>query len=144
MKSIMTISAVVVAGILGYSFWPIEQQPAVTNHAIRAEGTLFANVTLPQKLSQNAQIGKLDFEAKCVACHGENAGGKDGVRPPLIHKIYEPNHHGDESFQRAVTLGVQAHYWRFGNMQAVEGLTRGDVTMIVAYIRELQRANGIN
>lgn len=140
----MTISAVVVAGILGYSFWPIERQPAVTNHVIRAEGTLLANVVLPQKLSQNAQIGKLDFEAKCAACHGENAGGKDGVAPPLIHKIYEPNHHGDESFQRAVTLGVQAHHWRFGNMQAVEGLTRGDVTMIVAYIRELQRANGIN
>ena len=44
----MTISAVVVAGILGYSFWPIERQPAVTNHVIRAEGTLLANVVLPQ------------------------------------------------------------------------------------------------
>jgi hypothetical protein len=41
-------------------------------------------------------------------------------------------------------LGVQAHHWRFGNMLAIEGLTRGDVTMIITYIRELQRANGIN
>jgi hypothetical protein len=29
-------------------------------------------------------------------------------------------------------------------MLPVEGLTRGDVKMITAYIRELQRANGIN
>jgi hypothetical protein len=28
-------------------------------------------------------------------------------------------------------------------MPAVEGLTDGDVKMVVAYIRELQRANGI-
>jgi hypothetical protein len=41
-------------------------------------------------------------------------------------------------------MGVQAHHWSFGNMPAVEGLTRGDVKMIIKYIRELQRENGIN
>jgi predicted negative regulator of RcsB-dependent stress response len=30
------------------------------------------------------------------------------------------------------------------NMASIEDLTRGDVKMIIAYIRELQRANGIN
>jgi hypothetical protein len=29
-------------------------------------------------------------------------------------------------------------------MPATESLTLGDMTMIIAYIRELQRANGIN
>ena len=29
-------------------------------------------------------------------------------------------------------------------MPPVKGLTRGDVAMIVAYIREVQRANGID
>ena len=66
-----------------------------------------------------------------------------GVAPPLIHKIYEPSHHGDESFQRAVAVGVRAHHWKFGNMPAIEGLTRGDVKAIIAYVRELQEANGI-
>jgi hypothetical protein len=41
-------------------------------------------------------------------------------------------------------MGVQSHHWRFGNMPSIEDLTRGDVKMIIAYIRELQRANGIN
>ena len=72
------------------------------------------------------------------------ATGTEEIAPPLFHKIYEPSHHADESFQRAVSLGVRAHHWPFGNMPAIEGLTRGDVTMIIAYIRELQRANGIN
>ncbi|MDG1298396.1 MAG: cytochrome c [Paracoccaceae bacterium] len=106
--------------------------------------TVSTNVLLPDTLSKNAQIGKLAFEAKCTSCHGTNAAGRDGVAPPLVHIIYESNHHGDESFQRAVAMGVQAHHWSFGNMPAVEGLTRGDVKMIIKYIRELQRENGIN
>ena len=106
--------------------------------------TALVQIVLPDALSANAQIGKQTFEAKCASCHGENAVGQDGVAPPLVHKIYEPSHHGDESFQRAAASGVRAHHWRFGDMPPVDGLTRGDVTMIVAYVRELQRANGIN
>jgi len=34
-------------------------------------------------------------------------------------------------------------HWRFGDMPPVEGLSRRDVAAIVAYVRELQRANGI-
>ena len=119
-------------------------QPETNEVQDSAGGVALASVTLPDQLSANAQIGETLFNAKCIACHGANASGQEGKAPPLIHKIYEPSHHGDEAFQRAVALGVQQHHWPFGNMPAVEGLTRGDVTMIVAYIREVQRANGIN
>ena len=101
-------------------------------------------VVLPEALSSNAEIGKLAFEAKCADCHGTNAAGQEGVAPPLVHKIYEPSHHGDGSFLLAAKNGVRAHHWRFGDMPPVEGITDGDVKMIVAYVRELQRANGIN
>ncbi len=84
------------------------------------------------------------FETKCAACHGVNAVGQNGVAPPLIHKIYEPSHHGDESFQRAVAQGVRGHHWSFGDMPPVDGLTRADVAMIVAYICTVQVANGIH
>lgn len=144
MKPTIIISAFVVAAVLSYSFWPGGQKTSAFDHVESVEAAPLATVLLPDSLSQHAQIGKLGFEAKCASCHGVNAAGKDGLAPPLIHKIYEPSHHADESFQRAVALGVQAHHWRFGNMLAIEGLTRGDVTMIITYIRELQRANGIN
>jgi mono/diheme cytochrome c family protein len=101
-------------------------------------------IEILSELSGLATIGKRGFDKNCAACHGENAVGQDGVAPPLVHKIYEPSHHGDESFQRAVAMGVRAHHWKFGNMPAIEGLTRADVKAITAYVRELQRHNGIN
>ena len=102
------------------------------------------DVKLPETLSAKAEIGKMAYDAKCAVCHGANAVGQDGVAPPLVHKIYEPSHHGDAAFLIAAKNGVRAHHWRFGNMPPVEGVTDGDVKMIVTYVRELQRANGIN
>ena len=106
-------------------------------------GSPMVSVTVPGTLSARARLGLKTYEANCAACHGRNAAGQDGIAPPLVHVIYEPGHHGDESFQRAVARGVPAHHWRFGDMPPVEGLTRRDVAAVVAYVRELQRANGI-
>jgi cytochrome c len=144
MKSIFVIAAVLIVGGVGYVMWPAAPQTTATDVTTSTEGRVLANVVLPETLSQNAQIGKLGYEAKCAACHGVNAAGQDGVAPPLVHIIYEPNHHGDESFQVAAALGVRGHHWRFGDMPPVVDINRADVTMIIAYIRELQRANGIN
>ena len=140
MKSVIAFSALAVIFGLASALW-LSVNNSADDIIIKNVPT---NVLLPDTLSQNAQIGKLAFEAKCTSCHGTNAAGRDGVAPPLVHIIYESNHHGDESFQRAVAMGVQAHHWSFGSMPAVEGLTRGDVKMIIKYIRELQRENGIN
>lgn len=98
-------------------------------------------VKVPALSAAAAEGGKL-FEANCVACHGRNAGGSQ-QGPPLVHKIYEPGHHADMSFFRAVGRGVKAHHWTFGDMPPIDGLTGEDVRRIVAYVRELQIANGI-
>ena len=142
-----SLLAVVIAALLAVGFWWGGDDTATTaSEATETPpaGAAMVEVALPEALSENAQIGKAAFEAKCAVCHGTNAAGQDGVAPPLVHKIYEPSHHGDGSFLVAVRNGVRAHHWRFGNMPPVDGLTEGDVKMIVAYIRELQRANGIN
>ena len=83
------------------------------------------------------------FAANCAVCHGENATGT-ATGPPLLHRIYEPGHHPDASFRRAVEHGVMSHHWRFGHMPPVPGLSRQDIARIIAYVRELQRANGIH
>ena len=81
------------------------------------------------------------YAENCAACHGPNAGGtKKG--PPLIHRLYEPSHHPDAAFRRAAKNGVQAHHWGFGNMPRV-GVADDELTNIIAYVRQLQRANGI-
>ena len=138
----------VVAILGGYIIYSNASQKETTTSAsspsLDEAGQPMVAVQLPASLSQNAAIGKKAFEANCVSCHGINASGRQGLAPPLIHKIYEPSHHGDEAFQRAVALGVRAHHWRFGNMPKVEDLSRSDVTYIIKYIREVQVANGIN
>lgn len=107
-------------------------------------GGAMVDIIVPASLSANAEIGKRIFDVKCAACHGTNAVGQSGVAPPLVHKIYEPSHHGDYAFIRAAQAGVRAHHWSFGNMPAIEDITEGEVKLVTAYIRELQRANGIN
>ncbi|WP_323769668.1 cytochrome c [Antarctobacter sp.] len=129
------------AAIAAYQFTSFGSADAQTAPAV---GAPLVQVIVPETLSPDAQIGKTGFDAICAACHGQNAAGRNGKGPPLVHKIYEPSHHGDESFQLAVQRGVRAHHWPFGNMPPVAGLTRADVVAIVAYVRELQRANGIN
>ena len=113
---------------------PVESPP---------EGAAMVEVALPEDLSGQAQMGKRAFEAVCATCHGENAAGRSGMGPPLVHKIYEPSHHADAAFLLAVRNGVRAHHWRFGNMPPQDGLTGAEVKSITRYVRELQRANGI-
>lgn len=106
-------------------------------------GPALVQVKVPA-LEGDAKSGEALFNKNCASCHGTNAAGQDGVAPPLIHIIYEPNHHGDASFQMAAKNGVRAHHWRFGDMPPVEGIAESEVKKIVTYVRTLQRANGIN
>ena len=134
----------ILLGVGGLAYWFTMGSDSQVAQVPEEPTSAIVEIVIPEPLSANAQVGKAAFEAKCSACHGVNAVGQNDVAPPLVHKIYEPSHHADESFQRAVTLGVRQHHWPFGNMPPVEGLTRDEVTMIIAYVRELQRANGIN
>lgn len=94
-------------------------------------------------LTVEERAGQSLFSAACAVCHGDNAAGS-GQGPPLVHRIYEPGHHGDMAFVLAVRRGVRAHHWTFGNMPAVEGLSDEEIQQIIAYVRALQRANGIH
>jgi mono/diheme cytochrome c family protein len=149
-KMLLAISAVFVLGGIGF-YWTTAQPAAQTaGHSMVppdtssvANGAALAQVSLPAELSADAQIGKRAFVVKCATCHGANAAGQNGIAPPLVHKIYEPNHHSDMAFVLAAKNGVRSHHWNFGNMPPVEGLTDADVKMIARYVRELQKENGI-
>ena len=105
--------------------------------------------TIPQPspgLMPDPAQGKKHYERHCAACHGAQLNGVDqGDRrgPPLVHKIYEPSHHGDAAFQLAARHGVRAHHWPYGDMLPVPGVTPDDVAHITAYVRSEQRKAGI-
>lgn len=134
-KAIGAVFALVVVAGLAWGAFQSKPDPA------SAGGTM-VKVTLPP-LAGDAKIGQRVFAARCAACHGPDAGGVEGAGPPLVHAYYRPGHHGDAAFYLAATNGVRAHHWRFGDMPPVEGITRAEIAAAVAYVRAVQRANGI-
>ena len=135
MRGLFLATAAVAALVLGAGFWWMAQGPEAASPGAPE------TVVVPE-LSATARAGAAAFAENCATCHGENAGGTDRG-PPLVHRIYEPGHHGDMAFLLAVQRGVRAHHWRFGDMPPVEGVSQDEAREIVAYVRELQRANGI-
>lgn len=108
------------------------REPAHIGTAPEESGEALVAVMLPAGFANIDQMGAQAFEAKSAACHGVNAAGHDGMGPPLVHVIYEPNHHGDQAFYLAAMNGLRGHHWPFSNMPAVEGMTTSDVDAIVA------------
>ena len=136
-KRIAIIVVLVIAAALGARYFLFSSKEMAS-----VPGQALAQVAVPE-LSGVAKAGEGLFNNYCASCHGANASGQEGKAPPLVHVIYEPNHHGDESFQLAAQNGARAHHWPFGNMPPIEGITKDEVTKIVAYVRALQRENGI-
>lgn len=143
-KNLISIGAIAAVAAFGAGAVLLKPEPQPQPAASLEEAAAsIVDVAVPESLGAQAQMGKRAFEAKCAECHGVNAAGQEGVAPPLVHKIYEPSHHGDAAFLLAAQNGVRSHHWPFGNMPPVEGITAASVKDIVAYVRELQRNNGI-
>ncbi|MEE9256693.1 MAG: cytochrome c [bacterium] len=86
--------------------------------------------------------GKAAYEKYCSECHGPEARGSQ-KGPSFLNRIYHPNHHADISFLLAVKIGVRQHHWNFGKMPPVPGLKNKDVSLILRYVRALQKKAGI-
>ncbi len=95
----------------------------------------------PQQDPALVESGSELYAIHCAECHGDDLRGTESG-PSFLSIVYEPNHHSDESFVLAVTRGVRAHHWAFGDMPPVVGLTPADIEAIVALVRETQRSEG--
>ena len=146
-KTAWLVLAVALAGAMAWVFVRNLTDPSPNQDARSAPEApvaALAQVRLPATLSAEAAGGKTYYDAVCASCHGANAAGQNGIAPPLVHKIYEPSHHGDAAFLVAVRNGARQHHWSFGSMLPIQQkLTDGEIAAITLYIRELQRENGI-
>jgi mono/diheme cytochrome c family protein len=144
------IGGVALAGVVTVAIKAMAPAPQAAGHGMAAPdlsaiapGAAIVQVKAPADPGPLARMGQRAFEAKCASCHGENAAGRNGIAPPLVHPYYRPGHHGDAAFLMAAKNGVRAHHWPFGDMPPVSGVTAADVKAIVVYIRGLQQENGI-
>lgn len=133
MRKMIAAIAIVAAGALGTAYLMSD----------RSGGEPASGTIMVPRLTSLQQDGARLFAENCAACHGENASGSN-QGPPLVHKIYEPSHHGDAAFFLAVMRGSRSHHWTFGDMPAQTQVTQDEIPPIIAYVRALQQANGIN
>jgi mono/diheme cytochrome c family protein len=81
------------------------------------------------------------YAANCASCHGSDLRGTERG-PSHLSIVYEPNHHGDDSFRSAIAQGAGQHHWNFGDMPPVPGLDDDEVTAIIAFVRAEQQREG--
>lgn len=108
--------------------------------AIAACGGDDAAVSPPVPLAADAD-GATVYEARCASCHGPDLTGSD-KGPSQLSIVYEPNHHGDDSYRSAIRNGVSQHHWGFGDMPAIDDITDGQIEAVIAYIRGEQERVG--
>lgn len=74
---------------IGILVWIINQPASNTD----SNGEAIVSVVVPS-LTAEQQEGEALFNSNCASCHGRDAAGQADVAPPLVHKIYDPSHHG--------------------------------------------------
>ena len=124
--------AVAVAGYLGWTLLDTLDDDAGVEKLVRVPA-----------LSATAEVGRAAYDRRCTQCHGLHGGGTT-TGPALVHPVYRSAHHADVAFTLAVRRGVRAHHWRFGDMPPQPDTSPDEVEAVTRYIRELQRANGID
>lgn len=122
--------------------WPIASLLLALGMGLEAHAQSMKIPKPSESLMPNPALGKKLFAANCASCHGVDLKGTD-KGPPMLHKVYEPSHHGDAAFQMAAKYGVRAHHWQFGDMKPVPAVTPDEVAHITAYVRAEQRKVGI-
>ena len=137
-RNALILLLLIVSGLGLYAY----QTHTAKQETMAQSNAPLVKVAIPELNASETQ-GKALYTQYCSSCHGANAAGQDNIAPSLVHKIYEPSHHGDQAFYLAALQGVRAHHWPFGNMPPVEGITEEEISPIIAYIRRLQRHNGI-
>lgn len=93
-------------------------------------------------LAVNAD-GATVYQARCASCHGFDLRGSDNG-PSQLSIVYEPGHHGDDSYRSAIRNGVGQHHWAFGNMPAVPDITDEQIERVIIFIRTQQDELGFD
>ncbi len=91
--------------------------------------------------SLSVQQGRIAFASECAGCHGRRARGTERG-PDLIHPDYGPSTRSDAQFRRAVREGLPARRG-YGAMPPSPDVSKRRLERMNAFLRELQRADGI-
>lgn len=88
------------------------------------------------RFTQLGFAGRQVYRAQCEVCHGPE--GKGTIQgPSLLNKAYGPKKFSSQQFHSAVSNGVEARLWDYGDMPAIE-IPFNDIELVARYVRELR------
>lgn len=99
-------------------------------------------VALPE-LTPQELAGKAVFAEYCATCHGPHGGGVAEIGPPLVYPGYGATELSDADIVAVVRQGVAMKRWKISDMPGVVGISGDEIRAAIAYLRAVQRANGI-
>jgi len=95
------------------------------------------------ELTVSGKLGRIIVNEQCAECHGEDATGNSRNGPPLMHPMYREEIFPDFHFRRVLKEGRPSRAWQFGPMPAQPQLSDEDITNVIAFIREVHDATGV-
>ena len=96
----------------------------------------------PPVSTLSVQAGRIAFAEEFAGCHGRLARGNERG-PDLIQPDYGRRVRSDAQFRRAVREGIPVPRAGYGAMPAVKGVSERRLDRMIAFLREVQRVNGI-
>ncbi|MBL4748903.1 MAG: cytochrome c [Magnetovibrio sp.] len=108
----------------------------------REKISIKASPIIPE-LSAKATHGRELINAQCADCHGVDGTGHSTKGPPLLHPMYREEIFPDFHFKRVLREGRPQNNWRFGPMPAQPQLSDADMVDIIAFVREVHTATGV-
>jgi len=108
----------------------------------REKISIKASPIIPE-LSASAANGRVLINAQCAECHGVDGTGYSKKGPPMLHPRYREEVYPDHHFKRVLIEGRPQKNWRFGPMPAQPQLSDSDMNDIIAFVREVHDATGV-
>lgn len=97
---------------------------------------------VPLTQEQLVARGRQVYAGTCATCHGDALKGSS-MAPSLLQAPFAPDQTPDSAFANAIQNGVPQKRFAKGPMPAQPSVAPKDIPAVVAYVRSVQRDNGI-
>ena len=93
--------------------------------------------------SPDVVLGEQRYAQRCAMCHGADLRGSR-IGPSHLSSVFGPEQTTDAMFADAIRNGGRSgRFPQYDAMPAVPGLSNHEITSIIAYVRSVQRAQGL-
>ena len=88
----------------------------------------------PDGFVTNTNLTEKLYDSFCIECHDTQGKGTQ-YGAARAHLVYGPQYHTNRSFFLAVSTGIKAYHWQYGDITKVSSVATEDAAYIESYIQ---------